>query len=398
MGIQTMRKNLDLISLNQELLQHMRHDEFAGYDPFDFLNSRLFQSLAISKVEFFRLAWLQFGKHSPINFRPLVRVPQKRNPKGIALFILGMLEDYHRTGNDTYLKEASILGDWLIANSSDIEHWGGYCWGYHFDWQARAFFVPAGKPNIITTCYVARALHDLGKKIDNQKFFDASLDSANFISKQLFTEKDDRKFYAYIPGESAFVHNASLWGASWCAQVGRFLGNTSLKDQSLCVAYQSVNEQRHDGSWVYGARSHHNFIDGFHTGYNLEALDLLRNSLKTQEFDNCISKGYEYYLKTFIQDDGTVKYYDNSVYPLDMHCFSQAILTILKISRNPSDYDLCKKVASKGVQLLYMRDKGRFAYQRNRLITNKVNYSRWTQAWSYFSFAYYNRIMSDQNL
>src|SRR5690606_2624417 len=121
------------------------------------------------------------------------------------------------------------------------------CWGYHFDWEARAFFVPSGVPNIITTTYVARALFELGKVTADESLIAASLDAARFISRHLYTEADGRRFYAYIPGESAFVHNASLWGAAWCGFAGKELGDAALVEQALEVARQSVQEQAEDG-------------------------------------------------------------------------------------------------------------------------------------------------------
>lgn len=38
-----------------------------------------------------------------------------------------------------------------------------------------------------------------------------------------------------------------------------------------------------------------------------------------------------------------------------------------------------------------MPKKQRFIYQKNKYFTNKVDYVRWTQAWVYYSFAYFNR-------
>src|SRR5690606_28411063 len=125
-------------------------------------------------------------------------------------------------------------------------------------------------------------------------------------------------------------HNASLWGAAWCAFAGQQLGDTAMVEQALDVARQSVSEQGADGSWVYGARHHHQFIDGFHTGYNLEALALIRDALNTSEFDASIELGLAYYREHFFTEDGTAKYYHNAVYPLDMHNFTQAVFTLLK--------------------------------------------------------------------
>jgi hypothetical protein len=49
--------------------------KYAGYDPFDSLNSGLIGNTPLGNFKLMRLAWLQFGKRSPINFRPLLGVP-----------------------------------------------------------------------------------------------------------------------------------------------------------------------------------------------------------------------------------------------------------------------------------------------------------------------------------
>ncbi len=380
----------EIIELNRRLLDAMRHEGFAGYDPFDLLNSRLLQSSPLYGNEWVRLAWLQFGKRSPINFRPLLGVPKRRNPKGIGLFILGLLEDYRRTGETGYLREARELADWLLTQRSDPGQWTHACWGYHFDWQARAFFVPAGKPNAITTCYVARALYDLGQLTADQALIATALDTARFISSHLYTEAEGCRFYAYIPGERAFVHNASLWGAAWCAFCGKQLGDEALIAQAIDVARQSVQEQADDGSWVYGARRHHGFIDGFHTGYNLEAIRMLRDATGTQEFDRSLHQGYTYYVNNFFTANGTAKYYHNAVYPLDMHSFAQAVFTLLKVGGTPADRQLCNKVIQRAITLLYLPAKHRFSYRKTRWLTNRIDYTRWTQAWAYYALAFYN--------
>ncbi|MCY1275197.1 hypothetical protein D9M69_335400 [compost metagenome] len=383
--------------VTESLLLSAISSQFSGYDPFDSLNSSLLQSSPFYRSEWIRLAWLQLGKRSPINFRPLLRVPRKRNPKGAGLFISGLLQDYRRTGDTHYIQHAHRLADWLLAQRSDQREWSHACWGYHFDWQARAFYVPAGKPNIITTCYVARALHELGQVSGDQAMVDVALDAARFISTHLYTDIDGRSFYAYIPGEKTFVHNASLWGAAWCAFAGRQFGDEQLVKQALQVAHQSAKEQAPDGSWVYGARHHHQFIDGFHTGYNLEALCLLRDALQTSEFDECIRKGYSYYVSTFFTNDGTAKYYNDNLYPVDMHSFSQAIFTLLKVGGTAADLALCDKVVRRAIELLYLPGKGQFIYQKTRWLTNRINYTRWTQAWAYYSLAFYNRYRAEAN-
>ena len=386
---------MNFVSLNERILQPVQAMGYAGYDPFDSLNSGLIRNTLLGNSELLRLVWLQLNKRSPINLRPLLGVPKCRNPKGIGLFLLGMVEDFQRTGEQYYLDEATRLADWLLTQKSDQTVWHYPCWGYHFDWQARAFYVPKGKPNIITTCYVARALNNLGKLLGRSDYIEVALNSARFIHKHLLAEAGDRIFFAYIPGESAFVHNASLWGAAWVATAGTELGDSELVDAAVEVAHQSVKEQREDGSWVYGERHHHQFIDGFHTGYNLEALDVLRKALGINDFDESITHGMNYYRKTFFLEDGTAKYYHNNIYPLDMHSFSQAALTLLKVSGTETDVVLAQKIINRAVETMYLPNEHRFIYQKHRWYSNKINYIRWTQAWAYYGLAYYNCFMHE---
>lgn len=383
---------MDTLLLNARLLETQRAECFAGYDPFDFLNSKLLQATPFYRSKWLRLAWLQLGKRLPINLRPLLLVPKMRNPKGIGLVVSGLLEDHARTGDEAYLRGASDLGAWLIKNQSRDETSASHvCWGYHFDWQARAFYVPAGKPNVVTTFYVARALYMLGEVAHDVHLQEVALDAARFISTRLYTESGDRCFYAYIPGESTFVHNASLWGSAWCAFAGGKLGDASMIDQAMRVARQSVGEQRPDGSWFYGVRPHHQFIDGFHTGYNLEALCMIRDALGTDELDQCIRKGFDYYRRTFFTRDCAAKYYHNQMYPLDIHSLAQAVLTLLKVGGTVTDMQMCDKVVARAIESMYLPRRHRFIYQRTRWYINRINYSRWTQAWAYYSLAYYNR-------
>uniref|UniRef100_UPI002355F0D9 aspartate-semialdehyde dehydrogenase n=1 Tax=Pseudoalteromonas sp. TaxID=53249 RepID=UPI002355F0D9 len=323
-------------------------------------------------------------------------IPKKRNPKGIGLFILGLLEDYKATNEQVYLDEAIQLADWLLTQQSDRELWQHSCWGYHFDWNARAFFVPKGKPNVITTIYVAQALYALSEITGEAKYSEPALDSAHFIVKTLYTELEGRQFFGYIPGETAFVHNANLWGAAWVAKVAALTDNQEYKKLALSAARQTVSEQGTDGSWVYGARHHHQFIDGFHTGYNLEALTLLSDALVTDEFKTAIDLGLQYYKVHLFEEDGTAKYYNNNRYPLDMHCVSQAIFTLLKVGKTAEDFAMAEKIINRSIETLYLPTHQRFIYQKNKHFTNKVDYVRWTQAWVYYSFAFFNRNKSNK--
>src|SRR5258705_9676817 len=80
----------------EDLFQWCRQHDFAGYDPFDALNSRVFQSTPFRNSRPARLIWTQAFKRLPINLRPLVLVPRQQNAKGLALFALAALATHRR--------------------------------------------------------------------------------------------------------------------------------------------------------------------------------------------------------------------------------------------------------------------------------------------------------------
>ncbi len=55
-----------------KLLAYCRANDWAGYDPYDALNSRLYQSLPILHFRLARLVLTQGLKRCPLNLRPLL--------------------------------------------------------------------------------------------------------------------------------------------------------------------------------------------------------------------------------------------------------------------------------------------------------------------------------------
>src|SRR5918997_7152930 len=85
-----------------QLADWCRERGYAGSDPFDALNSRVFQATPLRRSRVARIAWTQLFKRSPLNLRPLALVPAGRNAKGTALFALAWL---------SRLRAARIEGD-----------------------------------------------------------------------------------------------------------------------------------------------------------------------------------------------------------------------------------------------------------------------------------------------
>jgi len=388
-------KSSQVLGIKDQILQQAIQNDFAGYDPFDGLNSRLFEFFPWAKKGWFGLAWLQLHKRSPINLRPLCMVPKKRNPKGVALFILGLLQDFLRTQEQGYLTQAITLGEWLLSQRSDPTKWQHACWGYHFDWNARAFYVPKGKPNAITSLYVAKALYELGQQSQQSRFIDVAVDTAHFMRKSLLTtDPKGQQYFCYIPGETAMVHNVNLWVSAWVAKVGHAINKPEYLELARQTTKYSLDCQQPDGGWVYGLRHHHQFIDGFHTGYNLEALQILAQHIPEPPLQEGIDKGLAYYKQQLFTDEGRAKYYKDNLYPIDLHSSAQAVLTLLKLEAFDANPELLKGIIHTSIEDLYLAQHQSFAYQKHKWLVNKIQYSRWTQAWAYYAFAFYHRILS----
>jgi hypothetical protein len=74
------------------LLTYCQNENWAGYDPYDALNSRIFAATPFSRSRICRIAFTQAMKRLPINIRPLLGIPKTQNAKAIALFLMAFVK------------------------------------------------------------------------------------------------------------------------------------------------------------------------------------------------------------------------------------------------------------------------------------------------------------------
>src|SRR3989475_10896663 len=82
----------DLRAVALRLLTYCRTNDWAGYDPYDALNSRVLSALPFLDSRLPRLVLTQALKRSPVNIRRLLLIPKTQNPKAIALFLAACLK------------------------------------------------------------------------------------------------------------------------------------------------------------------------------------------------------------------------------------------------------------------------------------------------------------------
>jgi len=372
-----------------ELFSWCREHDFAGHDPFDALNSRVFQSTPLSQSRNARFIWTQLVKRSPADLRALAQVPPERNAKGIALFALAQVANYRRVKTEESEKQVRSFLAGLL--SMKIEGYSGACWGYNFDWQSRNFFAPRDTPTIVPTAFAARALIEASRDLqDFQDLQDVLRSVCEFILKDLprSVNNDTELCFSYAPNSNTRIFNASLLAAEVLAGVGLF-------DPVERATRYVVNNQRPDGSWSYGTDPKQSWIDNFHTAYLLFSLKRIIDVAPFgSQFKPALERGYEYWKNNFFLAEGWPKYYHDDPYPADAHAAASAIVTFLECAELDNDAPrLARDVATWTIQNL--RDKrGFFYYQRRRFYTVRKPYMRWTQAWMLYALA---RLLEGQN-
>src|SRR5437667_11846136 len=75
-----------------KLLAYCQANDWAGHDPYDALNSRIFKALPFLDHRLPRLVLTQTLKRSPLNVRSLCLIPRTQNPKALALFLTSLLK------------------------------------------------------------------------------------------------------------------------------------------------------------------------------------------------------------------------------------------------------------------------------------------------------------------
>ena len=385
----------DLITAHRDLWDYCRSHDFAGYDPFDGLNSQFFQTTPLKDSRFPRLVWTQFFKRSPVNFRKLAGVPRERNAKGVALFALAALADYRRT----HVKEAEIEARELLADliGMSLKGFKGACWGYNFDWQSRSFFAPKGTPTIVPTAFAARALCEAAEVIDRDAYLPYARTICDFILNDLNQTQDasDEVCFSYSPLDQTRVFNASLMAADVLGTVGGMLREEGLCDLAMRAARYVVRRQQADGSWAYGADSHQAWSDNFHTAFVLTSLSRLIESCGARdELQSALARGYECWKERFFLSNGWPKYYPSQLYPADIHSAAAAIVTLVDLRGSfPATLNLAEQIAEWAIDNL-RSPHGYFYYQRKRFYTNRIEYMRWAQAWMAYAIS---RLIEGQN-
>jgi hypothetical protein len=204
-------------------------ENFKGYDPFDGLNSKIFKFLPfLRNSHLFKLLWIQFFKRSPINLRRLFGIDKDYNSKSLALFLSAYCNLYNICPSVNKLSKINYFVDKILNNYS--KGYSGFCWGYNFDWEARAFTQPINTPTIVASSFVANALLDAYDITNDKKLLEVSRSTCQFILIDINRTYDSKGnfSFSYSPIDKTVVYNASLLGAKLLSRVYSYTGEIYL--------------------------------------------------------------------------------------------------------------------------------------------------------------------------
>jgi hypothetical protein len=364
------------------LKDFIESEGFRGYDPYDVLNSRL----KISRVgKWAPVLATQLHKRNPLNLRGALGIEKEYNPKAMGLLLQAYCLSYQKHPNEKDKESVEFLFHWLVDNSS--HGYSGYCWGYNFDWASPQKYVAAHTPSVVVTAFVAKGIFEYFTMTNDPKAWEVLEGCGRFILDDLpRTEAHTGICFSYTPLQPDCCYNASLLGAETLSRLYSVAGEPGYLDFAKPAVDFVIDRQHEDGRWNYSidleTGMEREQVD-FHQGYILDSLSdfVSYSGSEDSRYREAISRGAEFYKREQFFEDGRAKWRLPRVWPVDIHCLAQGIISFVKLSEfDESFLGFAESIAHWTLE--NMRDKrGYFYYQKHRFLTNKIPYMRWAQAW-----------------
>ncbi len=358
----------------QGYLEHTKHDA---------LNSPLLYAV-FGHSRYTRIFATQAVMRFPLNLRPVLGVVRSANPKGLALFVLALLDLHEAGGGPDALREAErILGMLMDLRSKGA--WHGDCWGYQYPWQDLGFFAPKGTPNAVVTAFVCEAFLRAHAVTGNEAYLRTVLSAREFFLQDLVVLKStqDEKCVAYMPLPMKMrVMDVSILIAAVLARLHQagLDPDKGVEARRLCQFV--VNRQTENGAWYYTDPPADSpvKIDNYHTGFILDAIKRTGERLGTAEWNGSYDRGVLFYAENLFNGDGSPRWMSDRDFPHDIHGAAQGILTFSEPANRLRFPGLADRIAAWALDNMY-HEEGRFYYQRTRYFTKRTTFLRWCNAW-----------------
>jgi hypothetical protein len=382
-----MHMELDQIdSILNNVFEWSRAESFKGYNKHDALNSPVLKAV-LGSGKWPRIVAIQSVMRFPINIRPILGVPKTFNPKGLALFVLGLLDWYKSSGNIEHLQNAEKLISLLLKNRSSGP-WSGNCWGYPYPWQDLGFYAPAHTPNAVVTCFVCEAFLAAFRKTNNEEYLEVVEDACLFLLNDLIKLEDTNEgmCFSYMPLPMTMkVLDVSILIGAVLAQFSKLSKTDKHLPTARSLVQFVVNKQTDYGAWFYTDPPHDSPIrhDNYHTGFILDALWRFMEASNDWLFKDNYELGLKFYATELFNPDGSPRWMSHKDYPHDIHGSAQGLVSFSLAVQNGYNYEhLLNSIGTWAINNMY-HPQGRFYYQHGRYFKKTFTLLRWCNSWMF---------------
>jgi hypothetical protein len=320
----------------------------------------------------------QVVKRSPVDLRRVLRVPP-----GLSAVTIANVASAHALGGflDEDLHVARLKSAVATLKALRLGTHPEPAWGYHWDAQSRVLYYPRTEPNGIATAFAGHALLDAHERLEDAESLDLGLAAADwFLRRVPRTRGLGGAYFGYLAGDTTPIHNANLLACSLLARAAAYTGNAGWATAAEEGVAYSLAHQREDGAWRYGETPSIRWVDGFHTGYVLDALEVCERRGVAGQIGAARRRGLAFYRTRLFLADGTPKYYEHRLYPIDAQSVAQGIQTFaIAAGSDPAQLQQARLVFGYAMRRMWRGD-GRFLFQRRRLWTNPAPHMRWVQS------------------
>ncbi|MDP6184105.1 MAG: hypothetical protein QF609_09830 [Gammaproteobacteria bacterium] len=382
----------DIDALIDAVYRYSRSSQYKGHNKHDGLNSPILNAL-LGWGKWPRMVAIQGVMRFPINLRPLLFTPKTYNPKGLALFTLGLLDRYETHGDSHFLEEAKQLLA-LLDTIAASGRWTGKAWGYHYPWRDPGFYAPSNTPNAVVTAFVCEAYLQAYRLTQDDHYLDVVGSAIGFFCTDLkrLKETDDQLCLGYMPlPMSMRVMDVSILVGAVISQYVQLSEDQTHSDTARRLVNYVVKQQTEEGAWFYTDPPTDSHIrhDNYHTGFILDALDRYMAATEDRRWQTHYDRGLVFYADKHFAANGAPRWMSDVEYPYDIHGAAQGILTF---SRHRQDYpDLAAKIVDWAIRNMY-DPSGRFYYQQTRYITKRFTLLRWCNAWMARALCSYQKV------
>jgi hypothetical protein len=198
------------------LFAWLERNDYKAYDTFDGLNARFVRPFTFNS-KLLNTVLQQGVRRFPLNLRPLLGVRKGYSTKGMGFLARGFMRMHTATGEKLWADKAEYCLQWLMENQS--KGYSGACWGNHFDYQSRSFYLPKGVPTIVWTSLIGHAFLDGYDHFKKDQYLQIAVSACEHIMKDLEKYPDGEGVcISYIPTGKSLVHNANTLGGSLLAR------------------------------------------------------------------------------------------------------------------------------------------------------------------------------------